>query len=176
MLCVFVRRSVVHRKFLSHKKCFTCKLTTGMSKATRAIQKIFVTWFCRSQENTMYIDNAFKTNARMLVYYWTDCLESCIELVTEFFSATNGGTFHPPSDIWIWRTMVEWHRQGKSPDSSSRAVWQSYHYSPSSKLEELGEGTDEFCLTKYLFSYLWGSLTDTTTNCIPLLRNYLSRT
>jgi hypothetical protein len=35
--------------------------------------------------------------------------------------------------IWAWRTMVEWYRQGKTPHSSTRALWQSYQQSPGSK-------------------------------------------
>jgi len=42
-------------------------------------------------------------------------------------AATNGPTVHYPGDIWAWRTMVEWWcRQRKTPDSSTRALWQSY--------------------------------------------------
>jgi hypothetical protein len=38
-------------------------------------------------------------------------------------AATNGPIVHPPGDIWTWRTVMEWYRQRKTPDSSTRAVW-----------------------------------------------------
>jgi hypothetical protein len=37
-------------------------------------------------------------------------------------AATNCPIVHPPGDKWAWRTMVEWCRQGKTPDSSTRAL------------------------------------------------------
>jgi hypothetical protein len=46
---------------------------------------------------------------------------------------------------------------GKTPDSSTRTLCQSYQQShPVAKHEELGEGNDEFGLTKYLCSYFEG--------------------
>jgi hypothetical protein len=48
---------------------------------------------------------------------------------------------------------------GKTPESSTIALWQSYLESPSSKEGELGERNDEFCLTNYLCSYLKRILT-----------------
>jgi hypothetical protein len=44
----------------------------------------------------------------------------------------------------------------KTPDSSSRALWQSYQQSSSSKAGGTGEGNYEFCLAKYVCSYLEG--------------------
>jgi hypothetical protein len=29
---------------------------------------------------------------------------------------------HPPGDILVWRTMVEWYKQGKA-DSSTTDLW-----------------------------------------------------
>jgi hypothetical protein len=50
---------------------------------------------------------------------------------------------------------VEWHWQGKIPDSSNRALWQSYQQSSTRK----AEGNGEYCLTKYLLHTKRGSLT-----------------
>jgi hypothetical protein len=44
-------------------------------------------------------------------------------------AATSGPTVHPPGDLWAWRTMVKWCQQGKTPDSSTRPLWQSYQQS-----------------------------------------------
>jgi hypothetical protein len=41
-------------------------------------------------------------------------------------AATNRLTDHLPGDIWVQRAMVEWYRQMKTPDSSTRSLWQSY--------------------------------------------------
>jgi hypothetical protein len=41
-------------------------------------------------------------------------------------AATNGPIINSPGDTWAWSTMVEWHRQGRTLDSSTRAVCQSY--------------------------------------------------
>jgi hypothetical protein len=51
-------------------------------------------------------------------------------------AATNGPIVRPPRDIWAWRTVVEWSRQRKTPDSSARALWQSYQQSSSIKPKE----------------------------------------
>jgi hypothetical protein len=41
---------------------------------------------------------------------------------------------------------------GKTPDFSTRALWKSYQQNHLvAKREELGEGNDEFGLTKYYF-------------------------
>jgi hypothetical protein len=48
---------------------------------------------------------------------------------------------------------------GKTPDSSTRALWQSYQQSQLvSKQEELDERNDEFGLTKYVCLYFEGIL------------------
>jgi hypothetical protein len=47
---------------------------------------------------------------------------------------------------------------GETPDSSTRALWQSY-LSPSCKSGGKGDVNDEFCLTMYLFHTSKGSLT-----------------
>jgi hypothetical protein len=41
-------------------------------------------------------------------------------------AATSRPLVYLPGDIWAWRTMVEWCWQKKTPDSSTRALWQSY--------------------------------------------------
>jgi hypothetical protein len=38
-------------------------------------------------------------------------------------AAINGPIVHPSGDIWVRRTVVEWYRQKKTPDSSTRALW-----------------------------------------------------
>jgi hypothetical protein len=40
---------------------------------------------------------------------------------------------------------------GENSDSSTRALWQAYQESTSSKAGGTGEVNDEFCVTKYLF-------------------------
>jgi hypothetical protein len=52
--------------------------------------------------------------------------------------------------------MVEKYRQGKTSDSSIRALWQSYQQSSSNKAGGTSEGNDAFDRTKYLCSYLKG--------------------
>jgi hypothetical protein len=37
-------------------------------------------------------------------------------------AGTNGPIVHPPDDTWAWRTMVEWYRQVKTPDTSTRGL------------------------------------------------------
>jgi hypothetical protein len=70
-----------------------------------------------------------------------------------------------PGDIWAWRTMVEWYRQGRT-DSSTIDLWQAYQQLSSSKAGGTGEGNYEFCLTKYLLHISMGSLT-----CLTILRH-----
>jgi hypothetical protein len=55
---------------------------------------------------------------------------------------------HTPGDMWAWRSMVEWYCQVKIPDSSTRALWQSYKQLPSSKAGGSGEG-NKFYLTNF---------------------------
>jgi hypothetical protein len=60
--------------------------------------------------------------------------------------ATNEPVVHSPGDVWAWRTMMEWYRQGKlqirppqlsgNPNSSHLAANQ----------RELGEGNYEFSI------------------------------
>jgi hypothetical protein len=50
-------------------------------------------------------------------------------------AATSGPIVHPQGDMWTWRAMVMWCRLEITPDSSTRALWQSY-------LEQVG-GMDE---------------------------------
>jgi hypothetical protein len=52
----------------------------------------------------------------------------------------------------------EWYWQGKTPDSSTRALCQ-YSQSSSIKAEGTREGNNAFCLTNYLFNTMKGSLT-----------------
>jgi hypothetical protein len=41
-------------------------------------------------------------------------------------AATNGLILYPPDDVRAWITMVKWYQQGKTRDSSTRALLQSY--------------------------------------------------
>jgi hypothetical protein len=41
-------------------------------------------------------------------------------------AATNRPIVHPTGYTWEWRTVVEWYRQEKIPDSSTRTLCQSY--------------------------------------------------
>jgi hypothetical protein len=81
-------------------------------------------------------------------------------------AATNGPIVHLTRDICVWRATVEWCRQGKHPDSSIGALWQSYQQSSCCKAGKTGKGNDKFCLTKYLFRISKGSLT-----CRKILRH-----
>jgi hypothetical protein len=81
-------------------------------------------------------------------------------------AAINGPIVHSPGDIWAWRSTVKWYRQGKTPDSSTRGLRQSYKQSNLvAKQEELAK-ENEFCLTKYLFHTSKGSIT-----CHKILRH-----
>jgi hypothetical protein len=68
-------------------------------------------------------------------------------------AATNGPIAHPPGDIWARITTMEWCRQGKTPDSSIRALWQSCQQSHlAAKVGGTwGEGHDGFCLWNIYF-------------------------
>jgi hypothetical protein len=68
--------------------------------------------------------------------------------------------------MWVYRTVVEWYRQGKTPDSSTRALWQSYRQSSNSKAGGTDKIIYELCLTKYLFHVSERSLT-----CRKILRH-----
>jgi hypothetical protein len=65
-----------------------------------------------------------------------------------YTAATNGPIFLPPSDIWVWRATVEWYWLGKTPDSFTRALWQSYGQSYISNSEE----NDKFGRTYFVRS------------------------
>jgi hypothetical protein len=59
----------------------------------------------------------------------------------------------PPTGLLFILQIIyelgEHYRQGRTPDSSTRAFWQSYQQSnPVAKQEELDEGNDEFGLAK----------------------------
>jgi hypothetical protein len=59
-----------------------------------------------------------------------------------------------------YMNMVEWYRQGKIPDSSSRAVWQSYQQSRLvAKQEGFGEENYAFSLQSIFVNASKGSLT-----------------
>jgi hypothetical protein len=60
-----------------------------------------------------------------------------------------------PQVIRPQRTMVEWHQQEKTPDSSIRVLWY-YQQLSCSKAGGIVKGNYEFGLTKYLCSYLKG--------------------
>jgi hypothetical protein len=53
--------------------------------------------------------------------------------------------------IWAWRTMVEWYRQRKTPDSSTRALWQSYHQRKRVTQEGLAKKIINFALRRISF-------------------------
>jgi hypothetical protein len=54
--------------------------------------------------------------------------------------------------------MAEWYRQGKAPDSSTRATWESHQQSFSINAGGTSKRNDEFGLTNYLCSYFEGIL------------------
>jgi hypothetical protein len=69
--------------------------------------------------------------------------------------ATSRPIVHPPGDVWMWKTMGEWVWQGKTPDSSTRALWQFYQQSHLvAKLEELVKKIINFALHSISF-ILW---------------------
>jgi hypothetical protein len=70
-----------------------------------------------------------------------------------------------PGDKLVWGTILEWYRQGDTPDSSTKSLWHSYPQSSSGKAHWTGEGNYEFCLTKYFFNTSKVSLT-----CREILR------
>jgi hypothetical protein len=37
-------------------------------------------------------------------------------------AVTNGHIVHPPGDIWVWRTTVEWYWQGKIEDVREKPI------------------------------------------------------
>jgi hypothetical protein len=81
-------------------------------------------------------------------------------VITRLWStAAKGPIVHPPGDIWAWMTMVEWYWQRKTPDSSTRALLQSYQQLSSNKAGGNGEWNNEFGLTKYSFHTSKVSLT-----------------
>jgi hypothetical protein len=64
---------------------------------------------------------------------------------------TNGSIVHPLGDVGARINMVEC-REGTT-DSSTRALWQSYQQSFSSKAGGIGARNDEFGRTKFLCSH-----------------------
>jgi hypothetical protein len=68
-------------------------------------------------------------------------------------ATTNGPIVHPPGDTWVWRAM-EWYRQGKTPDTSTRALWNSYQHRHLVTSRRNGRKEWEFSLTKYFCSHL----------------------
>jgi hypothetical protein len=76
-------------------------------------------------------------------------------------TSNNRPVAYPPRDIWAWRNTEQGYRQGKTPDSSTRALWQSYQQD-----HLTGEENDEFCRTKSLFPTSEGHLT-----CRRILRH-----
>jgi hypothetical protein len=66
------------------------------------------------------------------------CKDECLQdhddgVRLHLWTATTEPIVHPPGDIWAWRTMVEWHWKGKTPDSSTRDFQQTYQQTSSSK-------------------------------------------
>jgi hypothetical protein len=70
--------------------------------------------------------------------------------------ATNGPIVHPQGDNVSMKKMLEWYRQGKTPDLSTRALWQSYQHLSSNTAGGTGEGNYECHFTKYVISYVEG--------------------
>jgi hypothetical protein len=67
-------------------------------------------------------------------------------------AATSGPIIPPPGDIWVWRTVVKWYRQGKTPDSSTRALWKSCQHSHLvEKQEELANEIMNLALRSVFF-------------------------
>jgi hypothetical protein len=56
-----------------------------------------------------------------------------------------------PGDICVWRTMVDWYRQGKTPDSPARAHRKFYQQSSSSVAWGTWRRKCWSLTTKYLF-------------------------
>jgi hypothetical protein len=80
-------------------------------------------------------------------------------------AATNGPIVQIPGDVWAWGTMVEWYRQGKIPDSSTRALWQFYQQNYLVVKQEVWE-IMKFALRNISFLLSKGSLT-----CRKILRH-----
>jgi hypothetical protein len=53
---------------------------------------------------------------------------------------TNGPTVHPSGDTWAWRAMMMMIPAGITPDSSTRALWQSYQQRHLGKVRGMDEG------------------------------------
>jgi hypothetical protein len=71
--------------------------------------------------------------------------------------ATNGPIVHAPDGMWVWRAMVIMMPAGDNPDSSTRALWQSYQQR---HLGQVG-GMDKRVRVLHIqyLRYLKGSLT-----------------
>jgi hypothetical protein len=59
---------------------------------------------------------------------------------------TNGLVVHSSGDMWVWRAML-----GKTPDLSTRALWQSYQQSSGSKQEDWVKGMRIWPCEVFLF-------------------------
>jgi hypothetical protein len=72
-------------------------------------------------------------------------------------AAINGPIVHPSGDMWAWSAMWWWFRLGITPDSSTRALWQSYQQRHLGQVGGMDEGV-RILPIQYL-KYLKGSLT-----------------
>jgi hypothetical protein len=68
---------------------------------------------------------------------------------------TNKPIVRSPGDTWAWRNMVEWWCwQGKTPDSSTRALWKSYQQRHLIASRRNRQKKWEFNRAKYFCSFL----------------------
>jgi hypothetical protein len=100
-----------------------------------------------------------------LVNFPFDWLIVHVDVVRRLWpKATNGPVDHSPGNIWAWRTVVKWYRQGKTPDSYTLALWQPLEqwYSTGFTRRHLRGYVDytictnNFGGTKLKRNYIWG--------------------
>jgi hypothetical protein len=128
----------------------------------RYINKTAIThWCCVGRESVfsplqviLTLHNlVYQNGCSLLIHFpYSTILTTSIGWDHLWTAATNGSIVHSTGHIWEWKT----------PDSSTRALWQS----PSSKAGWTGEGNNKFCLTKHLSHTSKGSLT-----CRKILRH-----
>jgi hypothetical protein len=72
-------------------------------------------------------------------------------------AATSGSVVHPPGDMLSWISMmIWWCRLGKSPDSSTTAVWQSYQQNHIGASRRNGQNKWEFYFVSISFTLASG--------------------
>jgi hypothetical protein len=88
---------------------------------------------------------------RWVLVHWLvdyDGLRLCLRT-----AATNGPIVHPPGDMWTWW----WFRLGKTPDSYTRALWQSCQHRRLGASRRNGRRREHFAYQ--CLRYVNGSLT-----------------